>query len=209
MTLPTAPSAVPAQEAAPVDSAGAAPAPAGRAPDRTAQMRQAAFARLRGASLREAAELSGLAHETLRKWQKQPEKAAGQRWRKVQEEVATELSLEGGPQAVTVDGFESPEALCDHWSLEAARVQIEVMRDPQSSRKDKLDAAKRVQELGGHSPVNKTIVVSAPLNDPRTAEMVLGVLGEMRGVRAESTERLGRFTGPALLAVQAMADVDA
>ena len=155
------------------------------------QVRKAAQCKVDGGSMRHAAHVSGLSYNTLISWTK-PEKAesrSGKLWRQMLEQCAARRGVDPvtgerpAKPAVSTEGFESPEQLCDRWSLEAARVQVECMVDPEAPRKDRLDAAKRVQDLGGHSPVNRSVVITAPLDDPRLANVLMGVLAEVKQMR--------------------------
>lgn len=136
----------------------------------------------------QASRASGIAFNTLRSWHKDTKTRAGQVWRATLEleAMARKVTIKGEPleappkPEVKTEGFKTPESLADHWSTEATRIQIELMVDPGAPRRDRLDAAKHIQALGGHSPVSKSIVVSAPLDNPKVAEAFLAVLEEVR-----------------------------
>ena len=155
-------------------------------------IRVAAKSRLGGNSWRNVAQESGISINTLFSWDRNPETRVGKRWKSAMQAEAvaagTDLSghrLDIDLPGVTSEGFETPKELCNHWAVEAARVQIEMMIDPKVAKKDRLEASKRVQDIGGHSPVNKSMVLTAPLNDPGTAQLLLAVLQEIRQIEAE------------------------
>lgn len=156
-----------------------------------AALKLAAHTVLEGGSYMEASRASGISFNTLRGWQKKTDSKGGRIWRATLEIEAKSRRvtvkgepLEGPPvPIVSTDGFKSPEHLADHWSLEATKRQVEIMVDPETSRRDRLDVAKHIQALGGHSPVSKSIVVSAPLDNPQVAEAFLAVLEEVKRLR--------------------------
>jgi hypothetical protein len=64
------------------------------------------------------------------------------------------------------------------------------MLDDKAGRKDRLDAARRVQDLGGYAPVNKSIIISAPLDDPRLAKMLMAGLEEIKRLQSNPPPKL-------------------
>lgn len=166
------------------------------------RLRKAITVRLARGSWKQAEHDSGIQMKRLMYWHTHPHSKPGARWhtlyalmaRERENTIAEKLAP---PKEVTTEGFQSPEQLCDHWSPEAARIQIETMLDPDANRRDRLEAASKVLALGGHSPVTKSVVVSAPLNDPKVAALVVGALKE-----------IGEAYRPALLAEFTGGDVD-
>lgn len=156
------------------------------------RVRIAARARLEGASWFAAATQSAIPYETLKSWSKQPLSRGGKVWRAVTAELAAQMGTtpQGDviepppPIVVSTDGFTSPEQFCDRWSLDAARVQVECMLDKAVPKRERLTAASRIQDLGGHSPISRSVVITAPLDDPRLAAALLGVLDELKQVGA-------------------------
>ena len=158
-------------------------------PDRFASaLKIAAHTILEGGSFMQASRASGIAFDTLRGWHKNTSSRGGTVWRATLEveAKARKVKVSGEPldeaprPEVKTEGFKTPESLANHWSTEATRIQIELMVDPDAPRRDRLDAAKHIQALGGHSPVSKSIVVSAPLDNPKVAEAFLAVLEEVK-----------------------------
>lgn len=158
-----------------------------------AAIKIAAHTILEGGSYMQASRASGISFNTLRGWNKNTATKGGQVWRATLEIEAKARNVKpnGEPlekpevPGVSTGGFETPEQLADHWSLEATKVQVEVMVDPEAPRRDRLDAAKHIQALGGHSPVSRSIVVSAPLDNPQIAEAFLAVLREVKQLGAK------------------------
>lgn len=151
-----------------------------------AAVRKAAQLIARNGTWKQAAQESGFSKQVLRKWDSASETKMGKVWLTA---IADEKAIADGKPApstikrVDITGFKSPEHFCDHWSMEAARVQVEVMLDEKALRKERVDAAKRVQDLGGHSPINRSVVISAPLDNPAVAQALMDVLAEVRAMR--------------------------
>lgn len=161
-----------------------------RNPDKfLSAMRAGARARLENRSWRDAARESGIPYATLKAWQKKPDGKSARVWRAILEEEAIKARMtpEGQPieeTRVTTEGFETPEQLAEAWALHATKVQIEAMLDPKAARKERIDAAKRIQDLSGHSPVSKSVVITAPLDDPRVAKSIMSILEEVKLLQA-------------------------
>ncbi len=150
-------------------------------------MHQIAKLRLTGATWPKIAEIVGVSKWTMLSWERRPKGRMGLLWRSVLAEEAA-LRKMPDPKAdenkLDTTGFETPEQFCDHWSLEAARIQVETMLDVKANRRERIDASKRVQDLGGHSPINRSVVITAPLDDPRTRDALLGVLAEVKQLKS-------------------------
>lgn len=158
-------------------------------------MRTAARIWVRDRSWRQASVASGVPTGTLRDWNAlttQTPKAL--RWKEIVGEIEAELA--GQPvhgKLVTTEGFKTPESFCDHWSLEAAKVQVETMVDPEAGRRDRLDASRFVAALGGHTPVSKAVVIAAPIDD-RLAAQILGAIAQTQLADNEAQARLVDYT---------------
>lgn len=162
-----------------------------------AMVRLAARARLEGRSWIVAARESGIPYNTLKSWQKAPTSKGALFWFATLEAEGIKAGLDKEGErlpdkefVVTTEGFKSPEELAEHWAIEATRIQVETMLDEKSGRKDRLDAAKHIQGLSGHSPISKSVVVSAPLDDPRVAKAIMAVLDEVRSLQASPPPKL-------------------
>lgn len=156
-----------------------------------AMVRLAARARLEGRSWICAARESGIPYNTLKSWQKAPTSKGALFWFATLEAEGIKAGIDKDGErlpekelTVTTDGFQTPEQLADHWSLEATRIQVEAMLDEKAGKKERLEAAKRIQDLGGHSPVSKSVVITSPLEDKRVAAALFAVLQEVREMRA-------------------------
>lgn len=155
-------------------------------------VRLAARARLEGRSWICAARESGIPYNTLKSWQKAPTSKGALFWFATLEAEGIKAGLdkegerlpEEKPRTVTLEGYSTPEQLADAYSLDATKIQIETMLDEKAGRKERLEAARRIQDLGGHSPVSKSVVLTSPLEDKRVAAALFAVLQEVREMRA-------------------------
>lgn len=171
-------------------------------PERWMRMvRLAARARIEGRSWADACRESGIPFQTLKSWTRFPERKTSRIWKAVLEEEAKlhKVTPEGTPlppeekaPEVKVEGFQSPEALADHWSLWATKVHIETMLDPRAARRERNEAAKRIQDLGGHSPVSRSVVITAPIEDRKVAAALFSVLQEVKRLREAPPKQIGQ-----------------
>jgi hypothetical protein len=172
-------------------------------PERYDEMvKMAAHARLKGASLKESAKISGIPKATLMNWSRHQDSQGGKRWREALKEVGELLQVQKmatkTDQVVDVSPYTTPEAACEAYSMQMAARLISTATDPDVADRLAMEAAKHGLALAGHSPIAKSVVVSAPLDDPRVAELLQGTLAEMKQLRQQSQVLLADYTGEAL-----------
>ena len=157
-----------------------------------AAMRMGARMSVEGRGWIEIARATQIPYNTLKSWQRNRTGKRALVWHTlVEQEAASMRALPDGtpiedlrPVRVDTEGFSSPAQLANHYSIEATRIQVELMLDGKAPRKERLDASKHIQALGGHSPISKSIVITAPIEDRKVAAALFDVLQEVRSMSA-------------------------